>query len=83
MNNALVRNCAEGLAKRVRPTPEKPLADAVRAGYTITLGRAATEQETTDAVQFIKDQADAYKKGRQARGRTAGDDRHVPGIGWS
>ncbi len=62
MNNALVRNCAERLANRVRPTTEKPLADAVRTGYTITLGRAPTEQETTDAVQFIKDQAEAYKQ---------------------
>jgi hypothetical protein len=62
MNNALVRNCAEGLAKRMRPTPDKPLADAVRSGYTITLGRAPTEQEATDAVQFIQAQADAYKK---------------------
>ena len=46
----------------MRPTAEKPLADAVRTGYTITLGRAPTEQETTDAVQFIQDQAAAYKK---------------------
>ena len=66
MNNALVRNCAEGLAKRARPTPEKPLADAVRSGYAIALGRAPTEQETGDSVQFIKDQMEAYKKDGKA-----------------
>ncbi len=66
MNNALVRSCAEGLAKRARPTPEKPLADAVRTGYAIALGRAPTGQETADSVQFIKDQAEAYKKDGKA-----------------
>ncbi len=66
MNNALVRSCAEGLAKRARPTADKPLADAVRSGYTIALGRAPTEQETADSVQFIKEQAEAYKKDGKA-----------------
>jgi hypothetical protein len=66
MNNALVRSCAEGLAKRARPAPEKPLTDAVRSAYTIALGRAPTEQETADAVQFIKEQAEAYQKDGKA-----------------
>ena len=46
--------------------PEKPLADAVRSGYTIALGRAPTEQETADSVQFIKEQAEAYQKDGKA-----------------
>ena len=66
MNNALVRSCAEGLAKRARPTPERPLAEAVRSGYAIALGRAPTGQETADSVQFIKEQAEAYKKDGKA-----------------
>ncbi len=66
MNNALVRSCAEGLSKRARPTPEKPLADAVSSGYAIALGRAPTEQETADSVQFIKDQAESYRKDGKA-----------------
>ncbi len=66
MNNALVRSSAAGLAKRARPTPEKPLADAVRTGYAIALGRAPTGQETADSVRFIQDQSAAYKKDGKA-----------------
>ena len=65
MNNALVRT-APGPRRRVRPTAEKPLADAVRSGYAIALGRAPTEQETADSVQFIEEQAEAYKKDGKA-----------------
>ncbi len=62
MNNALWCGVAEGLAKRARPTAEKPLADAVRTGYAIALGPKPTDQETADSVQFIKDQAEFVPK---------------------
>ncbi len=61
MNNALVRDCASHLAGRVRPTNDKPMTEAVRAGYAVVLGRAPTNQEAEDAVQFIQVQAAAYK----------------------
>ncbi len=66
MNNALVRDCATHLAERVRPKAETPLAEAVRAGYMRTLGRAPTEQEAADAVRFIQEQAAAYKQDGKA-----------------
>ena len=40
MNNAMVRGCAEGLAKRISLTADAGLEDAVRSGYEIALGRA-------------------------------------------
>ena len=66
MNNALVRECATHLAERVRPKVETPLADAVRAGYMRTLGRAPTKQEAADAARFIEEQAAAYRKDGRA-----------------
>jgi len=52
----------------------------VRSGYTVTLGRAPTEQETTDAVQFIKDQTEAYKKDGKPDAERLALNRLVPGV---
>ena len=80
MNNALVRDCATHLAERVRPKAETPLADAVRSGYALALGRAPTEQEAADAVRFIEEQADGVPEGRQGGRGSAGADGLLPGA---
>jgi hypothetical protein len=61
MNNAIVRGFAEHLSKRICPSPETPLPDAVRSSYSLALGRNPTDDEAAASVEFLKQQMDAYK----------------------
>jgi len=65
MNNKLVRDCAEGLARRVTPAEGKDVAGPVQQAYLAALARRPTEEERKDAVAFVKEQQDSY----QADGR--------------
>jgi hypothetical protein len=66
MNNAQVRACADGLARRVAATGGKALTDAVQSGYRIALGRLPTAAELGESVQFIKEQEESYKAAGKA-----------------
>jgi hypothetical protein len=48
------------------------LADAVRSGYAIALGRPPTEQETADSVRFVREQAESYRKDGKAEAERLG-----------
>jgi mono/diheme cytochrome c family protein len=61
MNNALVRRCADDLALRVG-RGEKTPAEAVQAAYVLALGRPPAEEELNDAVAFLKEQEESYRK---------------------
>jgi cytochrome c553 len=65
MNNALVRDCAEGLAKRIRPSASVQWADALRSGYAIALGRAPGDKELAESLRFVKEQRASYQAERK------------------
>jgi hypothetical protein len=69
MNNAMVRSCAEGLSKRVSPSDNGKLEDAVRSGYAVTLGRAPTERELAESLRFVEEQRASYRAERKADAR--------------
>jgi mono/diheme cytochrome c family protein len=60
MNSAMVRGCAEGLARRLAPASENGVADAVREGYATALGRAPTAKELDASVAFVQEQLASY-----------------------
>ncbi len=68
MNNALVRRCADDLALRVG-RGKKPPADVVKAAYVLALGRPPADDELADAVAFLKDQEESYRKAGQGEPR--------------
>jgi cytochrome c553 len=61
MNNHLVRTSAEAFAHRLEADRGKSNADAVRRGYLLAVTRPPTASELDDAVQFLQEQAKAYK----------------------
>jgi mono/diheme cytochrome c family protein len=69
MNSPMVRGCAENLARRISPRDDTPLADAVRSGYLIALGRRPGEAEQADSVQFLQEQIDSYKADKRDNAR--------------
>jgi len=69
MNNGMVRGCAEGLAKRIVPSADTGLADAVKSGYAIALGRAPTEKEEGELLRFVKEQMASYQAERKPEPR--------------
>jgi hypothetical protein len=68
MNNAQVRACADGLARRCTAEKGKALDEAVKSAYTIALGRQPTATEQGESVQFIKEQLESYKAVGKANG---------------
>jgi hypothetical protein len=54
MNSPFVRQQAQRLAQRVRPTPEVPLVTAIEQAYRITLGRQPTAAERDRMQSFIE-----------------------------
>jgi hypothetical protein len=69
MNSPMVRGCAERFAQRISPGDATPLADAVRTGYLIALGRRPGEAELADTVQFLQEQIDSYKADKKVNAR--------------
>ncbi|HWG44307.1 MAG TPA: PSD1 and planctomycete cytochrome C domain-containing protein [Gemmataceae bacterium] len=69
MNNAMVRSCAEELAKRIRPSDSVKLEDALRSGYAIALGRAVDDKELAESLRFVKEQMASYQSERKPEPR--------------
>ena len=69
MNNAHVRSCARGFARRIAPAEGTPLEDAVAVGYEIALTRKPTKEELADSVGFVNAQLAGYRAAghREAR----------------
>ena len=66
MNNALVRQCASNLAKRVWPEATSGPEEAVRQAYRLCLGRVPDDAEAADALTFLQAQEESYAQdGRQ------------------
>ena len=59
MNSPLVRQQAEKLFARLRPTKETPLAAAIDRGYQIAFGRSPSDVERTRMLEFIEQQRSA------------------------
>jgi hypothetical protein len=60
MNSPFMRQRAEQLAKRVRPTPAVELPGAVEEAYRIALSRRPTDAEKARMLAFIAQQAATY-----------------------
>ncbi len=56
MNSPFVRQQAEKLAQRIRPTNETPLATSVDHAYRITFGRVPSDPERTQMLAFLESQ---------------------------
>jgi hypothetical protein len=56
MNSPFVRQQAEQLSKRIRPSQETPLATSVDHAYRIAFSRAPSEPERTQMLAFIESQ---------------------------
>jgi hypothetical protein len=69
MNNAQVRNCAKGFAKRIAPDAKVSLEQAVQAGYLVALARKPTADELADSLAFVQAQAKRHESGGNANGR--------------
>jgi len=59
MNSSLVRQQAEKLFARIKPTTDVPLNSAVDRGYQIAFGRSPTDVEQTRMTAFIEQQLTA------------------------
>jgi hypothetical protein len=57
MNSPIVRQQAEKLATRIRPTADVPLDNAVEQAYRIAFARLPTESERQRMIAFIEQQA--------------------------
>jgi len=66
MNNAIVRERAADLARRLKSAAESSLGDAIRLGYAIALSRQPAPDELADSESFLKDQAAAYRAAGKA-----------------
>lgn len=56
MNSPFVRQQAERLSQRIRPSKETPLATSVDLAYRIALARLPVESERTQMIAFIDNQ---------------------------
>ncbi len=69
MNNASVRSWAAAFAKRLSPSPNRPIAEAITRGYALALNRAPTARERTDAAGFIDQQIARYHAANKSNAR--------------
>ena len=56
LNSPLVRQQAEKLAKRIAPSPETPMKDAIQAAYRIAFARAPSDNEQDEMQKFMESQ---------------------------
>jgi hypothetical protein len=70
LNSGAVRAYAEGFARRISSSDAMGVADAVRAGYLIAVGRPPTTAELTDSMQFIHAQMESYRANHRENART-------------
>ena len=61
LNNPQVRGYAQAFAKRVRPTPETSIDQAIDRAYRLALARPPAPDELAEDLAFVKSQAEAYK----------------------
>jgi hypothetical protein len=61
MNNPQVRGSARGFARRIAPSAETPVEDAVKVGYRIALARGPSAEELTDSIAFVRQQTESYR----------------------
>jgi hypothetical protein len=59
LNSPFVLDLAGKLAKRVRPSTETSLGDAIDFAYRVTFSRPATDDERKRMADFVKSQAEA------------------------
>jgi hypothetical protein len=71
MNNQHVRSWAHEFARRLTPMASRTLAEAVQSGYLTALGRLPSEEELTDTLVFLRDQAGPEKKGEDVHSALA------------
>ncbi|MDR3632249.1 MAG: DUF1553 domain-containing protein, partial [Isosphaeraceae bacterium] len=60
MNSPVVREWAEGFARRVEARGKGSIDDCVKSGYKFALGRDPKADELTDGVAFIHQQQQSY-----------------------
>jgi mono/diheme cytochrome c family protein len=68
MNNTAVRACADAFARRIAGA-KNTLAESVREGYRIALGREPRVSELADSQRFLEEQAAAYERDRKPDAR--------------
>ena len=56
LNSPLVRQQAEKLAKRIAPSPETPMKDAIQAAYRIAFARSPSDNEQEEMQKFMESQ---------------------------
>jgi Protein of unknown function (DUF1549)/Protein of unknown function (DUF1553)/Planctomycete cytochrome C len=61
MNNAQVRSYVRGFSRRIAPSENGSVEDAVKAGYQVALARAPTAGELADSAAFIRSQEASYR----------------------
>jgi len=59
MNSPFVRQQAEKLAARIRPTADVPLETAIDRGYQIAVARSPSAEERQQMLSFVQQQTDA------------------------
>ena len=69
MNNPNVREYAKGFARRIAPDDKTPLEHAIRTAYLTALARQPSMEELSDAVAFVKQQAESYVADAKKGGR--------------
>ncbi|MCY2963998.1 MAG: DUF1553 domain-containing protein, partial [Planctomycetota bacterium] len=57
MNSPFVRQQAERLAQRVRPSPEIPLPGAIEQAYRVAFGRLPSDAERNRMQTYIEQQS--------------------------
>jgi hypothetical protein len=61
LNNPNVRGYAQNFGKRLLPTAEKSLTDAVKQGYLSAVGRMPTTDEQAETITFLEQQTASYQ----------------------
>jgi hypothetical protein len=60
LNSATVRDHATNFARRIRPAPAAPSADAVLNAFRAALARPPSPDELADSAAFLAEQTEAY-----------------------
>jgi hypothetical protein len=69
MNNPEVRNYAKAFARRIAPTSNVSLEQAVTSAYLIAFTRPPTEQELANSEAFLQQQCASYELHGRPNGR--------------
>ena len=61
MNSSHVREYANAFARRIRPSADVTLDDAVHSAWSIALAREPDQSEVNSAINFIRSQAKQHE----------------------